>query len=88
MFYHKLADRVVDGTPCHDDPSRRCVHGQCKSIGCDWKVGSYKQTDQCGVCGGDGSSCLGGGEVTGTFHQQRLSPGYLHQIKLITLVTL
>ncbi|XP_052766205.1 uncharacterized protein LOC128207366 isoform X2 [Mya arenaria] len=76
MFYHKLADRVVDGTPCHDDPSRRCVHGQCKSIGCDWKVGSYKQTDQCGVCGGDGSSCLGGGEVTGTFHQQRLSPGH------------
>ncbi|KAJ8976402.1 hypothetical protein NQ317_003038, partial [Molorchus minor] len=26
-------------------------------VGCDLKIGSIKQIDECGVCGGDGSSC-------------------------------
>ncbi|KAJ8963231.1 hypothetical protein NQ318_018697 [Aromia moschata] len=26
-------------------------------IGCDLRIGSTKQVDECGVCGGDGSSC-------------------------------
>ena len=28
-----------------------------QSVGCDMRVGSNKNTDACGVCGGDGSTC-------------------------------
>ncbi|XP_018562984.1 protein madd-4 isoform X1 [Anoplophora glabripennis] len=34
-----------------------CIDGQCQRVGCDLKIGSTKQVDECGVCGGDGSSC-------------------------------
>ncbi|CAG7831610.1 unnamed protein product, partial [Allacma fusca] len=27
------------------------------SVGCDLKLGSPKKVDECGVCGGDGSTC-------------------------------
>lgn len=26
-------------------------------VGCDLRIGSTKQVDLCGVCGGDGTSC-------------------------------
>lgn len=32
-----------------------CPHEQ--KVGCDGVVGSSKQEDKCGVCGGDNSSC-------------------------------
>lgn len=32
-----------------------CPHKQ--KVGCDGVVGSSKQEDKCGVCGGDNSSC-------------------------------
>ncbi len=28
-----------------------------QKIGCDYKFGSSREFDECGVCGGDGSSC-------------------------------
>ncbi|KAL1513501.1 hypothetical protein ABEB36_002905 [Hypothenemus hampei] len=34
-----------------------CIDGKCERVGCDLKLGSEKQVDECGICGGDGSSC-------------------------------
>nr|XP_040030389.1 A disintegrin and metalloproteinase with thrombospondin motifs 2-like isoform X2 [Gasterosteus aculeatus aculeatus] len=50
--------RVLDGTRCsYKDPHSVCVRGECEKVGCDGAVGSSKQEDKCGVCGGDNSSC-------------------------------
>ncbi|XP_058505704.1 A disintegrin and metalloproteinase with thrombospondin motifs 2-like isoform X2 [Solea solea] len=49
---------VLDGTRCsYKDPYSVCVRGECERVGCDNVVGSSKQEDKCGVCGGDNSSC-------------------------------
>ncbi|XP_041846400.1 A disintegrin and metalloproteinase with thrombospondin motifs 2-like isoform X2 [Melanotaenia boesemani] len=49
---------VLDGTRCsYKDPHSVCVLGECEKVGCDGVVGSSKQEDKCGVCGGDNSSC-------------------------------
>nr|XP_046261649.1 A disintegrin and metalloproteinase with thrombospondin motifs 2-like isoform X2 [Scatophagus argus] len=49
---------VLDGTRCsYKDPHSVCVRGECEKMGCDGVVGSSKQEDKCGVCGGDNSSC-------------------------------
>ncbi|XP_010774170.1 A disintegrin and metalloproteinase with thrombospondin motifs 2-like, partial [Notothenia coriiceps] len=49
---------VLDGTRCsYKDPHSVCVRGECEKVGCDSVVGSSKQEDKCGVCGGDNSSC-------------------------------
>ena len=42
-----------------EDVSARAVILQ--SVGCDLVVGSGARLDQCGQCGGDGSSCSTGG---------------------------
>ncbi|KAM9375674.1 A disintegrin and metalloproteinase with thrombospondin motifs 2-like [Pholidichthys leucotaenia] len=50
---------VLDGTRCsYKDPHSVCVSGKCEKVGCDGGVGSSKQEDKCGVCGGDNSSCI------------------------------
>uniref|UniRef100_A0A3B4APF6 Uncharacterized protein n=1 Tax=Periophthalmus magnuspinnatus TaxID=409849 RepID=A0A3B4APF6_9GOBI len=49
---------VLDGTRCsYKDPHSVCVRGECERVGCDGVVGSSKQEDKCGVCGGDNASC-------------------------------
>uniref|UniRef100_A0AAX7UEH4 ADAM metallopeptidase with thrombospondin type 1 motif, 2 n=1 Tax=Astatotilapia calliptera TaxID=8154 RepID=A0AAX7UEH4_ASTCA len=50
---------VLDGTRCsYKDPHSVCVGAECKvRVGCDGVVGSSEQEDNCGVCGGDNSSC-------------------------------
>uniref|UniRef100_A0A3P9KTG9 ADAM metallopeptidase with thrombospondin type 1 motif, 2 n=1 Tax=Oryzias latipes TaxID=8090 RepID=A0A3P9KTG9_ORYLA len=49
---------VLDGTRCsYKDPHSVCVRGECKKVGCDGVVGSSKQEDKCGICGGDSSTC-------------------------------
>uniref|UniRef100_A0A1A8A932 ADAM metallopeptidase with thrombospondin type 1 motif, 2 n=1 Tax=Nothobranchius furzeri TaxID=105023 RepID=A0A1A8A932_NOTFU len=49
---------VLDGTRCsYKDPHSVCVRGSCEKAGCDKVIGSSKQEDECGVCGGDNSSC-------------------------------
>ncbi|XP_008275963.1 A disintegrin and metalloproteinase with thrombospondin motifs 2-like [Stegastes partitus] len=49
---------VLDGTRCsYKDPHSVCVRGECEKVGCDGVVGSSKQEDKCGVCGGDNSRC-------------------------------
>lgn len=56
-FVAKLAPKVVDGTRCRDGSLDMCVSGVCMSVGCDLQLGSTKKVDECGICGGDGSSC-------------------------------
>ena len=36
---------------------RLCLSGKCEKVGCDLRLRSGSTLDQCGVCGGDGSSC-------------------------------
>ncbi|XP_013422037.1 ADAMTS-like protein 4 isoform X3 [Lingula anatina] len=72
-FYAKLARTVVDGTPCRQDSNDICISGKCMKVGCDGLLGSEKQNDKCGVCGGDGSTCR---VVSGIFARQQLGYGY------------
>ncbi|XP_072752952.1 ADAMTS-like protein 1 isoform X2 [Anoplolepis gracilipes] len=53
----QLADKVEDGTRCYAEGADVCIAGECMKVGCDLRVGSNKNTDACGVCGGNGSSC-------------------------------
>uniref|UniRef100_A0AAR5PUC8 Ig-like domain-containing protein n=1 Tax=Dendroctonus ponderosae TaxID=77166 RepID=A0AAR5PUC8_DENPD len=52
-----LKKKVHDGTRCRPGSLDMCIAGFCQQVGCDLKLGSEKQVDQCGICGGDGSSC-------------------------------
>ncbi|XP_028915155.1 A disintegrin and metalloproteinase with thrombospondin motifs 14 [Ornithorhynchus anatinus] len=54
-----LMNQVVhDGTRCsYQDPYSVCARGECVPVGCDKEIGSVKQDDKCGVCGGDNSHC-------------------------------
>ena len=56
--YYLLSSAVVDGTPCTVDGYDMCVAGQCIQAGCDHILGSTTRLDKCGVCGGDGTSCV------------------------------
>ncbi len=62
-FYYRHAKKVEDGTACYDDDvkdgvGRVCVNGECRSVGCDGRLGSDAAEDKCRVCGGDGSNCV------------------------------
>ncbi|XP_064608825.1 ADAMTS-like protein 5 [Liolophura sinensis] len=46
-----------DGTPCSDDHRSVCAGGNCRTVGCDNKLGSGLTFDNCRVCGGNNSSC-------------------------------
>ena len=61
--------QVVDGTPCdlRDGLRRVCVEGECMVVGCDGKLGSDVQEDNCRVCGGNGANC---NTVTGELGEQ------------------
>ncbi|XP_029464912.1 A disintegrin and metalloproteinase with thrombospondin motifs 14 isoform X2 [Rhinatrema bivittatum] len=49
---------VHDGTRCsYSDPYSVCARGECVHVGCDKEIGSLKEDDKCGVCGGDNSHC-------------------------------
>ncbi|XP_072027188.1 A disintegrin and metalloproteinase with thrombospondin motifs 9-like isoform X2 [Amphiura filiformis] len=66
--YYQLAKKVIDGTPCSNVKDDICVQGRCLRAGCDHILGSDTQRDECGVCGGDGSSCK---TVTGKYNKQQ-----------------
>ncbi|XP_025832890.1 protein madd-4 isoform X3 [Agrilus planipennis] len=57
MVVAKLADKVHDGTRCRPGSLDMCIDGKCQRVGCDLRIGSTLQIDNCGVCGGDGTSC-------------------------------
>ncbi|XP_068732164.1 A disintegrin and metalloproteinase with thrombospondin motifs 6-like isoform X2 [Montipora capricornis] len=50
---------VLDGTRCtvNKDDTSVCLHGRCRSVGCDNVLDSTVEFDRCGVCGGNGSTC-------------------------------
>ncbi|XP_057670179.1 protein madd-4 isoform X2 [Diorhabda carinulata] len=52
-----FSNKVLDGTRCRPGSLDVCIGGDCQQVGCDLQIGSEKQVDECGVCGGDGSTC-------------------------------
>ncbi|XP_051235929.1 ADAMTS-like protein 3 isoform X2 [Dicentrarchus labrax] len=53
----ELAPKVLDGTRCRADAFDMCISGVCQEVGCDRQLASVAREDNCGVCGGDGSTC-------------------------------
>ncbi|XP_053446670.1 ADAMTS-like protein 4 isoform X2 [Nycticebus coucang] len=56
-FYVRHTEKVQDGTLCQPGAPDICVAGHCLSPGCDGILGSGRRPDDCGVCGGDDSTC-------------------------------
>ncbi|KAK9406511.1 ADAMTS2: ADAM metallopeptidase with thrombospondin type 1 motif 2, partial [Crotalus adamanteus] len=66
---------VHDGTRCsYKDLHSICMRGECLKVGCDRVIGSSKQEDKCGVCGGDNTHCK---VVKGTFSRAPKKQGYV-----------
>lgn len=53
----ELAPKVLDGTRCRDNALDMCINGVCQKVGCDRQLRSSATEDNCGICGGDGSTC-------------------------------
>ncbi|GLD66982.1 ADAMTS-like protein 3 isoform X1, partial [Lates japonicus] len=53
----ELAPKVLDGTRCRADAFDMCINGVCQEVGCDRQLTSGAREDNCGVCGGDSSTC-------------------------------
>uniref|UniRef100_A0A2K5KFG4 ADAM metallopeptidase with thrombospondin type 1 motif 2 n=1 Tax=Colobus angolensis palliatus TaxID=336983 RepID=A0A2K5KFG4_COLAP len=71
---------VHDGTRCsYKDAFSLCVRGDCRKVGCDGVIGSSKQEDKCGVCGGDNSHCK---VVKGTFTRSPKKHGYIKMFEI------
>ncbi|XP_015258580.1 PREDICTED: A disintegrin and metalloproteinase with thrombospondin motifs 2-like [Cyprinodon variegatus] len=71
---------VHDGTLCsYNDAYSICVRGECEHVGCDGQIASEQREDQCGVCGGDDSSCR---VVKGNFTRSTKRPGYLKMLEI------
>ncbi|XP_043103436.1 A disintegrin and metalloproteinase with thrombospondin motifs 5 isoform X1 [Puntigrus tetrazona] len=76
-YYVVFSQRVADGTECRPYSSSVCVKGKCVRTGCDGIIGSKLQYDKCGVCGGEGNSCI---RVAGNFTKK--SKGYTDVVKV------
>ncbi|NWV35053.1 ATS2 metalloproteinase, partial [Grantiella picta] len=71
---------VHDGTRCsYKDAYSVCVRGDCLKVGCDRVIGSTKQEDKCGVCGGDNSHCK---VVKRTFSRVPKKQGYIKMFEI------
>uniref|UniRef100_A0A8C9NDI6 ADAM metallopeptidase with thrombospondin type 1 motif 2 n=1 Tax=Serinus canaria TaxID=9135 RepID=A0A8C9NDI6_SERCA len=71
---------VHDGTRCsYKDAYSICVRGDCLVVGCDRVIGSTKQEDKCGVCGGDNSHCK---VVKRTFSRVPKKQGYVKMFEI------
>ena len=60
---------AADGTRCKAGSLDMCIAGQCAPIGCDKQLHSNATLDRCGVCNGDGSTCV---EKSGTLALKHL----------------
>lgn len=60
---------AADGTRCKADSLDMCIAGRCVPVGCDRQLESNATLDQCGVCSGNGSSCV---ERSGTLALKHL----------------
>ncbi|XP_053766522.1 A disintegrin and metalloproteinase with thrombospondin motifs 2 isoform X3 [Desmodus rotundus] len=71
---------VHDGTRCsYKDAFSICVRGDCRKVGCDGVIGSSKQEDKCGVCGGDNTHCK---VVKGMFTRSPKKLGYVKMFEI------
>ncbi|XP_053526881.1 A disintegrin and metalloproteinase with thrombospondin motifs 2 isoform X2 [Artibeus jamaicensis] len=71
---------VHDGTRCsYKDAFSICVRGDCRKVGCDGVIGSSKQEDKCGVCGGDNTHCK---VVKGVFTRTPKKLGYVKMFEI------
>lgn len=71
---------VHDGTRCsYKDAFSLCVRGDCRKVGCDGVIGSRKQEDKCGVCGGDNTHCK---VVKGTFTRSPRKQDYIKMFEI------
>ncbi|XP_063955748.1 A disintegrin and metalloproteinase with thrombospondin motifs 7-like isoform X1 [Lytechinus pictus] len=71
---NKKSDQVANGTPCTRFSRDICIDGICQMVGCDNVVSSGAVEDRCGVCHGDGSSCL---TIKDTFNTKYGREGYV-----------
>ncbi|KAM8933589.1 ADAMTS-like protein 2 [Pelodytes ibericus] len=70
----QLMVQARDGTSCkYSDYRGVCVSGKCEPIGCDGVLFSTHTLDKCGVCQGDGSSCI---HITGSYRKGASHLGY------------
>ena len=60
---------AADGTRCKLGSLDMCIAGRCMPVGCDRQLQSNATLDQCGVCNGNGSTCV---EKSGTQILQHL----------------
>ncbi|XP_078372204.1 A disintegrin and metalloproteinase with thrombospondin motifs 6-like isoform X1 [Oculina patagonica] len=51
---------VPDGFRCTDRPDifDVCIGGKCRAVGCDHVLESGAKKDRCGICGGNGETCI------------------------------
>ena len=60
---------AADGTRCKARSLDMCIAGRCMPVGCDRQLQSNATLDRCGVCNGNGSTCV---EKSGTQVLQHL----------------
>ena len=77
--FYLLSDKVTDGSPCLPGSDDICVNGHCVPAGCDHILGSQMKRDECGKCGGDGTSCT---LVTKSLSLNHLRYGYNYIITI------
>ncbi|KAF8376545.1 gon-1, partial [Pristionchus pacificus] len=76
--FHLMKEKVIDGTPCNEHGDDLCVDGTCLPAGCDRFLHSTTRRDECGVCGGNGSSC----EMVKGRYNERGTFGYNQVMKI------
>ena len=70
---------AADGTRCRAGSLDMCIASQCVPVGCNRQLQSNATLDRCGVCNGNGSTCV---ERSAT-----LSLKHLGKIILFTSIT-
>lgn len=81
-YYARFQAAVEDGIRCKHDEDAFCMGGECLDAGCDGILGSGAIVDQCGVCGGDGSTCR---VISGIFTRIRLAHSGYHHVTTIPI---
>ncbi|XP_018561715.1 A disintegrin and metalloproteinase with thrombospondin motifs 9 isoform X2 [Anoplophora glabripennis] len=77
--YYLLKSKVLDGTKCGLTSFNICVNGNCRPGGCDNKLESKMDLDDCGICGGDNSRCQ---EISGTYNKPADTSGYNRVVRI------
>ncbi|KAK2559265.1 A disintegrin and metalloproteinase with thrombospondin motifs 6 [Acropora cervicornis] len=51
---------VANGNRCNNRPESFdvCIDGKCRAVGCDHVLESGTRKDRCGICGGNGDTCI------------------------------